>query len=400
MRRLFLRDCEPGDVIDDVFVVANKQLSATTTGKHFIKAFLSDRTAQLTARMWNASREIFNYLPENGFVKVRGRIENYQNNLQVIIETVGPAVEGAYDVADLLPTTDKDVRQMLQRLHELLGSVQNRHLAAILQAYLDDQELMDRFARCPAAMSFHHAYIGGLLEHTLNAMEVADAVVKFYPGLNRDLVLAGVFLHDIAKTWELQYESAFAYSDAGQLVGHIVKGAIWVEEKARIAEEALGERIPRILIDVLQHIILAHHGDYEFGSPRLPSTPEAIAVHMIENLDAKLMMALRACREEAGGEGNWTEHLKSLGGKLFRPDVAPADAPLTEELPADAPSQADATRRDAPRAVPTPSQGSKGAAPGGAPTGARNEAASAPPAQGEPLRITNPLFATVPARNK
>jgi 3'-5' exoribonuclease len=272
-------------------------------------------------------------MPDNGFLKVRGRIENYQGNLQVIIETVGPAIDGAYDVADLLPHTDKDIPSMMRKLAELAGSVQNRHLAAILQAYLDDEKLMRDFSRAPAAMSFHHAYIGGLLEHTLNAMEVADAVVGFYPGLNRDLVLAGVFLHDIAKTWELCYETAFGYTDGGQLVGHIVKSAMWVEEKARSAEQTLNERIPRSLVDVLQHIILAHHGEYEYGSPRTPATPEAIAVHMIENMDAKLMMSLTATRGDgSASEGNWTEYVKAFGGKLFRPDVAPADAPITEEV--------------------------------------------------------------------
>jgi 3'-5' exoribonuclease len=222
---------------------------------------------------------------------------------------------------------------MMRKLAEIVGSVQNRHVAAILQAYLEDEKLMGDFSRAPAAMSFHHAYIGGLLEHTLNAMEVADAVVGFYPGLNRDLVLAGVFLHDIAKTWELCYETAFGYTDGGQLVGHIVKSAMWVEEKARSAEQTLNERIPRSLIDVLQHIILAHHGEYEYGSPRTPATPEAIAVHMIENLDAKLMMSLTATRGDGSvAEGNWTEYVKAFGGKLFRPDVAPADAPLFEEI--------------------------------------------------------------------
>ncbi len=160
----------------------------------------------------------------------------------------------------------------------------------------------------------------------LNAMQVAEAVVPFYPGLNRDLVIAGIFLHDIAKTWELTYNCSFGYTDAGQLVGHIVKSAMWVEEKAKQAEAKTGEPVGRQLIDVMQHIILAHHGTHEFGSPRLPSTPEAIAVHMIENMDAKLMMSLTATRGEASStEGNWTEYVKAFGGKLYRPDVAVAD---------------------------------------------------------------------------
>src|SRR5438046_2602980 len=226
MRRTYLRDCQAGDLVEDVFIVTGKQLSTTNTGKFFIKGFISDRTCQVTARMGN-------------------------------------------------------------------------------------------FAKAPAAMSFHHAFIGGLLEHTLNAIEVADAVAKFYAGLNRDLVVAGIFLHDIAKTWELCYDCAFGYTDGGQLVGHIVKAAIWVEQKAKTAAETLGETIPQPLIDVLQHIILSHHGETEFGSPKTPATPEALFVHTIENLDAKLMIALAATRGEAipGGEGNWTEYIKAFGGR-------------------------------------------------------------------------------------
>src|SRR3954452_6807030 len=207
---------------------------------------------------------------------------------------------------------------MCVRLHDLIGSIQNSHIGAILQTDLDDDELMGGFCKAPAAMSFHHAFIGGLLEHTLNAIEVADAIAKFYPGLNRDLVVAGIFLHDIAKTWELCYDCAFGYTDGGQLVGHIVKSAIWVEHKAREAEKLLGgEKIPQELVDVLQHIILSHHGEVSdgFGSAKSPATPEAIAVHYIENLDAKLMMSLGATRGEpaAGAEGNWTEYMKAFG---------------------------------------------------------------------------------------
>ncbi len=334
MRRLFLKDSVSGDIVEDVFVITGKQFSATTNGKFFIKAFISDRSSQITARMWNATRDIFTALPESGFIRVRGRVENYQNNLQFIIEQCWPAKEGSYEIGDLVPKTEKDVEQMSQRLTELLGSIHNRHLAAIVQAYLDDRELMEKFCKAPAAMSFHHAFLGGLLEHTLNAMEVADACVKFYPGLNRDLILAGIFLHDIAKTWELNYDCSFGYTDSGQLIGHIVKSAIWVEQKSKVAEETLGEKIPQPLVDVLQHIILAHHGEHEFGSPKTPATPEALFVHTIENLDAKLMIALAATRGEtaAGVEGNWTEYIKAFGGRMYRPDVAPADAPEGEPV--------------------------------------------------------------------
>jgi 3'-5' exoribonuclease len=327
MARTFLRDCQPGDVIDDVYVVSNKQFAQAANGSHYIKAFISDRTSQVSGRMWKATREIFNYLPDSGFARVRARVENYQGNVQVIIETVGPAVEGTFDIGDLLPTTTKNVPEMFARLSALLGTIRNKHLLAVINAYLRDERLMNLFKKSPAAQSFHHAWIGGLLEHTLNACEVGDAVCRFYPTLNRDLVVAGIFLHDIAKTWELKYDAAFGYSDGGQLIGHIVKGAMWLEHKAAQAAQQIGEPIPRPLIDVLQHIVLAHHGELEFGSPKTPATPEAFSVQQIENIDANLTLMLGLTRGEAaaGADGNWTEYVKAINGRLYRPDVAPPD---------------------------------------------------------------------------
>jgi 3'-5' exoribonuclease len=374
MARVFLRDCIPGDVLDDVYVVTGKQLSATSSGKHFIKLFVSDRSMQVTSRIWNATREMFNAMPDSGFLKLRGRVENYQNNLQVIIEQMWPAKAGTFELSDLLPHTTKDIPAMCSKLTEIMGTLQNRFVAAIVQAYFSDESMMKNFCRAPAAMSFHHAFLGGLLEHTLNALEVADAIVNFYPGLSRDLVLAGIFLHDIAKTWELSYDTSFGYTDGGQLVGHIAKSAMWVEDKARLAEQKLGETIPRNVIDVLQHIILSHHGQVEFGAVKIPATPEAIAVHMIENLDAKLMMSLAATRGEPGGnsEGNWSEYVKSLGTRLYRPDVSTIEV---YEARIEAPSE--------PAKSPPPAQAEK----------------SAPLAEGS-LVITNPLFESSPARRK
>ncbi|HEV7299190.1 MAG TPA: HD domain-containing protein [Tepidisphaeraceae bacterium] len=327
MRQRYLRDAQPGDILEDVFVLANKQFAAGSNGKHYIKGFISDKSQQVTARMWNASRELFNALPDNGFLKARCRVENYQGNTQVIIEAVWPAKEGSFDMGDLMPMTTRDIPEMFAKLKGLVLGVRNRHLRALMEAYFADTKLMNEFQKAPAAQTFHHAFLGGLLEHTLNAVEVADAICRFYPGLNRDVVVAGVFVHDLAKTWELKYETAFGYTDCGQLVGHVVKGAMWIEQKAEAAAIALGEEIPQCLIDVMQHIVLSHHGLPEHGAARTPSTPEAIAVHTIENLDAKLMMSLGATRGEASAnaDGNWTEYMKAFSGRLYRPDVAPPD---------------------------------------------------------------------------
>ncbi len=374
MRRVFLRECVPGDLIEDVFVLQAKQFSAASNGKHFIKALISDRSCQVPARMWNATRGIFDSMPE-GFARLRGKVENYQGNLQVIIEQVWPAKEGTFDIGDLLPHTTKPVPAMCSKLSEILGSIQNRYLAALVQAYLDDDNLMTNLCRAPAAMSMHHAFIGGLLEHTLNAIEVADAIVKFYPGLNRDLLITGIFLHDIAKTWELAYATAFSYTDGGQLVGHIVKSAMWVEHKAKEAEALLGEPIPQQLIDVVQHIILSHHGEPEFGAARTPSTPEAIAVHYIENMDAKLMMSLHATRGDgASGDGNWTDYMKAFNGRLYRPDI-PGSETVDSSPEQQAPQQA-------PTAAPP----------------AMKIADSGP--EPRPMVINNPLFEAVASKRK
>jgi 3'-5' exoribonuclease len=324
MPRTFLSAANPGDYLEEVFVLTNKQLSTTQTGKPFIKCLIGDRTKQIPARMWNATQGIFNAMPDGGFLRVAGKVESYQDNLQFIIDRFWIADQpGEIVLEDLLPCSKRDIKAMFAELVAIMQTVKNRHLRALLDEYLNDEELMDQLRRSPAAMTFHHAFIGGLLEHTLNMLKVGDALCPFYPGISRDLVLAGIFLHDIAKTWELTYHAGFGYSDGGHLVGHIAKSAIWVELRAKSAEARIGEPIPAALVDVLQHLILSHHGQPEFGAAKLPATPEAILIHYIDNIDAKLTMSLGVTRQEgAAGEGNFTEYQKALGVRLFRPDVA------------------------------------------------------------------------------
>jgi 3'-5' exoribonuclease len=328
MSRKFLKDCEPGDLLEDVFVLSGKQLSTTQTGKHFIKCTIGDRTKQITARMWNASQGIFNAMPDGGFLRVAGRVENYQDNLQFIIDRFWLVEDEAREVVigDLMPQTKKDVEQMFARMLEIVRGVKNTQLLALVEAYIADATLMEQFKRSPAAMTFHHAFIGGLLEHTLNMLEVAERICPLYPNLNGDLVKVGIFLHDIAKTWELTYRAAFNYSDGGHLIGHVVKSAIWIEHKAQAAGQSLGRPLAPELINALQHIVLSHHGLPEFGAARLPSSPEAILVHLIDNIDAKMTMSLDATRGEgSAGDGAFTDFQKALGVKLYRPDTAPPD---------------------------------------------------------------------------
>jgi 3'-5' exoribonuclease len=212
---------------------------------------------------------------------------------------------------------------MFKDLVEILGTLKHPGMKALAQVYLDDAPLMTAFKQCPAAKSMHHAYLGGLLEHTLNLLKLASVVCPLYPKINRDIVMMGLFLHDLGKTRELIYDRAFSYTDRGELIGHIVDGAIMLHDRAQQVMRVTGQRLPKNAVMVLQHIILSHHGEPEFGAAKVPSTPEAIMVSQLDNLDAKTFISLAATRpNRATSElgGNFTEKQWALDTKLFRPD--------------------------------------------------------------------------------
>ena len=323
MTRRYIEDLTPGERIEDqVFLVNSKDLRQTTQGSLYIHAVLADRTGQLLARQWQASESLFAASPTGGFVRLKGRTENYKGTLQFIIEAVRPVEDvQSVDLGEFLPQTEGDIGEMWARVLEILGGIENEFLAELIRRFLADEQLVRRFQTAPAAAQLHHAYIGGLLEHTLAVLEMALLVIPRYPQVSLDLVLAGVFLHDIGKTAELTYETNFGYTDDGQLVGHVTLGAIWIELKAAETARALGKPFPAEIKSVLQHIILAHHGQYEFGSPKLPAVPEAIAIHHLDNLDAKLHQFLAKIESDPDPQSRWTKYIPTLGSKIFKPDV-------------------------------------------------------------------------------
>jgi len=321
-----------GEQIEDqVFLISSKDLRNTTQGSMYIHAVLVDRTGQIPARLWQANESIFSIIPEGGFVRLKGRVENYKGSLQFIIDAVRPVTdEHEVDLTEFQPSTECDVEAMWARVKEILAGVKNEYVAELLRQFLADEGLVRRFKNAPAAVQLHHAYLGGLLEHTLAVLEMALLVIPRYPNVSLDLVLAGVFLHDIGKTAELSYETSFGYSDNGQLVGHLALGTTWIELKAAATAKALGKPFPQEIKWVLQHIVLAHHGKGEFGSPKVPSLPEAIAVHYLDNLDAKLHMMLREIRNDRDSQSRWTNFRPALDAKVYKPAVL-GDRP--EETP-------------------------------------------------------------------
>ena len=270
----------------------------------------------MNGRMWQATETIYKALPKPGFVHIQGRSELYQNNLQIIINNVSVVDAGKVCIDDFLAKTTKDTGRMFEELKKIVGRIQNPQLKAIADGFLADKELMDKFANAPGGMKLHHNYIGGLLEHVHNMLRVAAAILPLYPNVNADLVLAGIFLHDIGKTEELSYDMAFAYTDSGQLIGHIVKSIMMVNRKVD-ALRTRGTQIEQEIVDSLGHIILSHHGEYEFGSPKLPAMPEAFMVYYIDDMDAKLNMVESAIDEEQS-DANWTGWQNALQTRLYR----------------------------------------------------------------------------------
>ncbi len=316
MTHKFINEVGPGETVNDIYLVRDPILRSTTKGDLYIAMFLGDRTGQLNGRMWQASEMVYKSLPKPGFVHVKGRSELYQNNLQIVVNTITPIDPSKVTVEDFLPRTTGDVAQMFAEVKQMVGEIANADLKALVGAFLSDKEMMDNFCAAPGGMKMHHGCIGGLLEHTHNMLRVARAILPLYPQVQSDLVLAGIFLHDMGKTEELSYDMAFSYTDSGQLIGHINKTLLMIHKKADVLRSQGVEVGPQVL-DALGHIILSHHGQYEYGSPKLPATAEAFMVYYIDDLDAK-MNQVNAAIESEVSDANWTAYQGPLQTRLYR----------------------------------------------------------------------------------
>jgi len=313
---LFIKDIQPGQTLAETYLVSQPVLRHTSRGDLYIAMFLSDKTGKANSRVWQATEELYQSIPSEGFVRIRGKSELYQGTLQIIINDLSVIGAETVDLSDYMPRTDKDIPQMFKQLKDILATIQNADLKRLVGAFLADPELMRQFCAAPAAMSMHHAYLGGLLEHTLSMLNVACAILPLYPKIQKDLVLAAIFLHDMAKTQELSYKVCFSYTDTGQLLGHIIQGTQMIAQKADDLK-ADGTPVAKAILDSLMHIVVSHHGQYEFGSPKLPATAEAFMVCYIDDLDAKMDQVAAAIDGETS-ESNWTAWQNALQTRLFR----------------------------------------------------------------------------------
>lgn len=318
MARRFINTLSDGESIEEVFLLTDKQLRANRNAALYLLIELRDKTGAISARMWNVAEEAVAHFNPGDYVHVKGKVQLYQGALQMIVSHVQPVPAERLDPTDFVKQSQRDVGQLTARLREILQSITDPHLRALMDCFLIDEPLMTAFTTAPAGMKAHHAFQGGLVEHVVNMLEIANRIADLLTGVDRNLLLAGIFLHDLGKVRELNFVSGCTYTDEGQLIGHLVIAVEMLTAKIAQAETLLGEPFPPEAALRLKHLILAHHGTYEFGSPKLPMTPEAVAVHYIDNLDAKVHEFSRDIADDPNQLTSFTPFNARLDRKLFK----------------------------------------------------------------------------------
>ncbi|MBZ5531619.1 MAG: HD domain-containing protein [Acidobacteriia bacterium] len=332
-------------VITSSFVVVTKQAKPKKSGDLYLALTLADRTGHIDAKMWDNVSDHISIFEQNDFVKVRGLINKFNGRFQLTVHKLRSMPEAEVDVQDYLPRTTKDIDGLWRTLGEFVASITDPHLKALLQAFMADPQIEQAYKTAPAAKSLHHAFIGGLLDHVVSLFQLCDLACRNYPEqINRDLLLTGAFLHDIGKVHELAFARSFSYTTRGQLLGHMV-----IELEMLHGKVALVPGFPEEYKTLIEHLIISHHGKYEFGSPKLPMFPEALMLHYLDDLDSK-MEAMRAHFQREPG-ADWTaynpslerpllnskrllDRLKAGGGEAQEPP-APPEADKGQASPAD-----------------------------------------------------------------
>ena len=312
MKKRFVDTLKSGETIDDIFVLSEKNLAQKRNGEHYLNVTLTDKTGRIKGVVWDDVDRISSEVAPGDFVHAKGGISEYRGNLQFVVRAMRQCRAGSVDPADFLPATDRNVDNMFARLVELTDSINNPHLKRLFDNIWEDEELVRRFKAAPAAKKMHHAYIGGLLEHTLSMVTLTVKIAGHYSGIDQDLLIAGAVLHDMGKIREFEYESRIDYSDEGRLVNHIVIAVQILEEKIQQIDS-----FPRTLADLLKHMIISHHGAREFGSPEPPKTIEAVLLHYIDEIDSKVN-AIREFIAAQDTDENWTSYHRLLERHFYK----------------------------------------------------------------------------------
>ncbi|MBN2294160.1 MAG: HD domain-containing protein [Pirellulales bacterium] len=321
MSRRYINQLTAQETVDQVFLASEKQLRPNRNGNLYLQLMLSDRTGSVNARLWNASEGLYKTFENGDYVRVEGTTQLFQGSIQMIATRITRVDPSEIDESDFTTMSTAEVDRLVVRIGEMLRGMDNLSLRNLAECFLLDNEFMEKFSRAPAGIKNHHAYHGGLLQHTYSLMDLAQRIAPCYPQIDRDLLLTGAFIHDIGKTDELNYERDLSYSDQGQMLGHLVLSVSILEAKVAEAEKLSGEPIDADTVMRLKHILISHHGEYEYGSPKLPMTLEAMALSQLDNLDAKIASFEQLIRDDPNVDSSWTGYHQNLGRKLYKGQV-------------------------------------------------------------------------------
>jgi len=316
--RKYINQLKDNEAINEIYLVTEKQLRPNKNGVFYIQMTISDRTGSVSVRIWNATEEQFQTFATGDYVRLDGMTQKFQGALQVIGKSVEPVAASEVNPDDFKKSVQVDRQKLRGRLIEILRDMTNPTLVNLVDCFLIDDAFMEQFCRVPAGIKLHHAYEGGLLEHTVTMLEVAKRILPFYPMLDGDLLLAGVFLHDIGKTVELTGQAEFSYTDEGQMLGHPVIALDLLYEKIREAEKLTAAKFDRRIAMLLKHLIISHHGTYNNGSAKLPMTLEAMALHFLDSLDSKVFEFEKYMFEDPNAGSAWTNYIPVIERKLYK----------------------------------------------------------------------------------
>ncbi len=320
MKSPMCRDLAPGQGVQAIFLVQSKEVRQKRTGEPYLSLTLMDRSGDIDAKMWDNVAGVMDSFERDDFIKVKGETQLFQNRLQLTVHSLQRIPDTDVDLADFLPASRRDPQEMFAELQAIIASLSNPHLKGLLDNLFGDPEIAARYRQAPAAKGIHHAWLGGLLEHVLSLCTLARATARHYAGIDEDLLLTGVILHDIGKISELEYSRSFAYSTEGGLLGHMQIGL-------RMVADHLPPGFPPKLRSLVEHMILSHHGQLEFGSPKLPVFPEALLLHHLDNLDSKMTAMFGMLERDRATPGLWTGYNAALERSILDKEKYLAEAP-------------------------------------------------------------------------
>ncbi|MDL2274963.1 HD domain-containing protein [Desulfosarcina sp. OttesenSCG-928-G10] len=314
MGKPFVSELAAGQAVDGIFLLSERNTSSRKDGRPFLNVTLSDRTGQIRGVVWDQVEEILSAVSEGDFVAVQAQVGEYRGALQMVVKAMRKADADQVNAADFLRATRRDIEKMADQMKDMIAGMKNPHLRQLLEAFWNDAAFVSAFTRAPAAKHMHHAYIGGLLEHTLSMAVLSRKIAIHYEndGVDRDLLLAGVILHDVGKLREMTYTTHIDYTDEGRLLSHIVIGLSMVDEKLKTLPD-----FPELTAHLLKHMIVSHHGSREFGSPEPPKTLEAALLNYIDEMDARINSIRDYVDKDTSG-GSWTPYHRLLERHFFK----------------------------------------------------------------------------------